>query len=282
MVETMSFPQTAPNDDAPKRLGSFMSPENQETKVPEKSRKEEISTMFENPLIAGLRSAFSLVRERISLRREKVGPLKPGSPVEGEEVPLLSSWSLIRHWETLTIGMSWVLSHSVSSEGDLAWLKKKRSGGSFQRIDRYDEGSGVVEMRENLINVLHLYLILCEEIKKGKEIANEVENGVAGWRRRGIGVAVAAHVRRDGSVASSCEGVDLVPPRIPQLWEAMEEQDNGAPFFAFLRHVQPYTIHRYRLMLDAVLHFFFLISKVCWMVDFWAAMVYLSMYPLFS
>lgn len=43
----------------------------------------------------------------------------------------------------------------------------------------------------------------------------------------GVGAAVAAHVGRHGAVVGCGEGQHLVPPRVPQLREAVEEQDRG-------------------------------------------------------
>ncbi|KAL6003786.1 hypothetical protein ACLOJK_004332 [Asimina triloba] len=86
-------------------------------RVPKKPLKEGFSAMFESSLIAGLQSAFSVLRERISLRRAL-------------------AYNLLRR-----IGLLRVLSHRASLEGDPAPLRRKRSRSSLRGIDRHDEGS---------------------------------------------------------------------------------------------------------------------------------------------
>lgn len=54
-----------------------------------------------------------------------------------------------------------------------------------------------------------------------------MKDGVRVVVLRGVGVAVAAEVGGDAAVAAGGEVEELVPPRVPKLREAMEEEDGG-------------------------------------------------------
>ena len=65
-------------------------------------------------------------------------------------------------------------------------------------------------------------------VQEGDEISDDVEGGVAVGRS--VGVAVAAEVGGDGSESEGGEGEDLVAPGVPELGEAMAEEDEwGRP-----------------------------------------------------
>src|SRR2546429_623668 len=49
-------------------------------------------------------------------------------------------------------------------------------------------------------------------------------SGILGW----VGLAVPAQARRDDMIASRGQGRKLVPPRVPQLGEAVTEEHEGA------------------------------------------------------
>ena len=69
------------------------------------------------------------------------------------------------------------------------------------------------------------HLVETEFVKKGDKVADDVEGGVTGGGGRGVGVTVPAEVGGDGSVAEGGESEELVAPRVPELWEAVEEED---------------------------------------------------------
>lgn len=54
-----------------------------------------------------------------------------------------------------------------------------------------------------------------------------MKDGERGLVLRGVGVAVAAEVGGDAAVATGGEVEELVAPRVPELGEAMEEEDGG-------------------------------------------------------
>ena len=80
-----------------------------------------------------------------------------------------------------------------------------------------------------------------ERVEEGDEVAHDVESGVAGRGGRGVGVAVAAEVGGDGAVAEGGEGEELVAPWVPELWEAVEEEDWWA--FTNLCNVHVYAVY---------------------------------------
>jgi hypothetical protein len=60
------------------------------------------------------------------------------------------------------------------------------------------------------------------------DVADEVEDRILLDAIRAVGGAVAALVRCDYVVSSSSECGDLVPPGVPRLRPAVQEQDKGA------------------------------------------------------
>ena len=58
-------------------------------------------------------------------------------------------------------------------------------------------------------------LVQAQGVKEANEVAHDVEDGVAGGRRRHIRVTVAAEVGGNGVVAGRGEGEHLVAPRVP-------------------------------------------------------------------
>src|SRR5882757_11536422 len=59
------------------------------------------------------------------------------------------------------------------------------------------------------------------------DVADQVEYRILVNGIRAVGGAVAALVRRDYAVSSGRERVDLVPPGVPGLRPAVQEQDKG-------------------------------------------------------
>ncbi|KAI8019185.1 OBERON-like protein [Camellia lanceoleosa] len=67
-----------------------------------------------------------------------------------------------------------------------------------------DNGAPIVTDEEDLVEI--------QGVEKGDEIADDVEDGVAGGERRSISVAVAAKIGGDCSVAGRGEREHLVAP----------------------------------------------------------------------
>ena len=63
--------------------------------------------------------------------------------------------------------------------------------------------------------------------KSAREVADEVEYRILVDGIRAVGGAVAALVGRDYAVSRRRERVDLMPPRVPALRPAVQEQDEG-------------------------------------------------------
>ncbi|CAI0423389.1 unnamed protein product, partial [Linum tenue] len=82
-------------------------------------------------------------------------------------------------------------------------------------------GSPIVPDQEDLVDL--------EGVEEADQVADDVEGGVFGRRRGRVGVAVPAEVRGDAAVAEGGEGEELVAPRVPELREAVEEEDGGRP-----------------------------------------------------
>lgn len=97
-------------------------------------------------------------------------------------------------------------------------------------------------------------LISTEGFDETDEVTDDVEHGVRGDGRRCVGVAEAAEVRGDGVVAVGGEGHDLVPPWVPELREAVDEENHGA--FSFLGDVHVDAVHSYRPVSD-LFHLYF-------------------------
>jgi hypothetical protein len=79
----------------------------------------------------------------------------------------------------------------------------------------------------------HLVLVGGYGVQERNEITHHVEARVAGGLNRRVRVAVAAEVESHGSVAERGQGYDLVPPRVPELRETMQEENHWA--LTFLR-----------------------------------------------
>lgn len=81
------------------------------------------------------------------------------------------------------------------------------------------------------------------------EVSDDVEAGVARGVGGGVRLAVAAEIRRHGAVAQGGEELHLVAPGVPQLREAVQEEDHGA--LPFLRHVHVDPVNVHGFVLDA-------------------------------
>lgn len=90
---------------------------------------------------------------------------------------------------------------------------------------------------------------MAEAINELNQIADNMENRVIHGVGRGVGVAEAAEVGRDGSVPQRGEAVHLVTPGVPQLREAVEEEDNRP--VALFRNVHVDAVHEDGAMRDA-------------------------------
>ncbi len=71
-------------------------------------------------------------------------------------------------------------------------------------------------------------LLLAEGIEQTGDVGGDVLAAVVGGVRGRVGVAIAAHVGSDGAIARIGEGRELVPPRIPELGEAVDHDDGKA------------------------------------------------------
>ena len=67
--------------------------------------------------------------------------------------------------------------------------------------------------------------VLAEAVDQPNDVADQVELGIGTDVFRCVGAAVAALVWCDNVVASLAEGMQLVSPRVPGLWEAVAEND---------------------------------------------------------
>ena len=65
-------------------------------------------------------------------------------------------------------------------------------------------------------------------IQSPNQIADNMEGGVGSMRSRGVRVAIASEVRRDGSIPDGGKVEKLVAPWVPQLGEAMKKKNDGA------------------------------------------------------
>ena len=74
-----------------------------------------------------------------------------------------------------------------------------------------------------------------EGIEQARHVAHQVEDGVGVDGFGGLGLAVATHVGRHGVVARRSQRRELMPPRVPELGEAVTQEHQRA--FAGLRHV---------------------------------------------
>jgi hypothetical protein len=83
----------------------------------------------------------------------------------------------------------------------------------------HDDGSPVVADDSGLLRP--------ELVDECDDVADEVEYRILVDRIGAVGGAVAALVRRDYAVSSSRERVNLVPPGVPGLRPAVQEQDEG-------------------------------------------------------
>ena len=103
----------------------------------------------------------------------------------------------------------------------------------------------------------HLLLISSYGVQERDEISDHVEICVARRVGRRVRVALAAQVRRHGSVAKRGQGLDLVPPGVPELGEAVEQQDHRA--LTFLGYVHVDAVDFDRLVLYS-LHLFLVVG----------------------
>jgi hypothetical protein len=71
-------------------------------------------------------------------------------------------------------------------------------------------------------------LLLPQFMDECDDVADEVEYRILVHGIGAVGGAVAALVRRDYAVSSCRERADLVPPGVPGLRPAVQEQDEGA------------------------------------------------------
>lgn len=71
--------------------------------------------------------------------------------------------------------------------------------------------------QENLVNT--------QMVNQPHEVADDVERRVGRRRRRRVAVTEAPEVRSYGSVPQRWQSKHLVAPRVPELWEAMEEEN---------------------------------------------------------
>lgn len=94
-------------------------------------------------------------------------------------------------------------------------------------------------------------LALAEDVEEGDEVADDVEDGVGCVVGRGVGVAVATEVGCHAAVAVAGEGEDLVAPGVPELREAMEEEDRRRVGWPGLGDVHGDAIDGHRPVLDA-------------------------------
>ena len=62
-------------------------------------------------------------------------------------------------------------------------------------------------------------------VKHPHQVPHDVQGGVLVGGRRRVGVAVAAEVRGDGSIPGGWEEINLVAPWVPELREAVQEEN---------------------------------------------------------
>lgn len=117
--------------------------------------------------------------------------------------------------------------------------------GSGQTEPPGDDGAPVVAHQKHL---LHL-----EGVQQRHQVSHDVEDRVAAGRRWSIAVPVPAEVGDDGAIPLRGEVEHLVAPRVPQLWEAVEEEYGRRPF-AQLRHVHVDAVDLQFLVHDLI-HF---------------------------
>jgi hypothetical protein len=70
----------------------------------------------------------------------------------------------------------------------------------------------------------HDRLLDAERVEQAGEIADQMVNRVCVHRLRSVGVAIAALVRRNGVKSGLRQRPQLMPPRVPELGEAVTEQ----------------------------------------------------------
>lgn len=70
------------------------------------------------------------------------------------------------------------------------------------------------------------HVVDTQMIKQTDEVADDAVGRIGRRRWRGIGVSVATEIGGDGTVSKTREREKLVAPRVPELWEPMEEQNH--------------------------------------------------------
>lgn len=96
------------------------------------------------------------------------------------------------------------------------------------------------------------HLLDGEVIEEGDEIADDVEPGVRGRGKGGVGVAEASQIGGDGVEAMAGEELNLTVPSEPGLREAMEKQHKRSR--SFLSNVDPYSVQFDSMMIDVGYH----------------------------
>ncbi|TQD91849.1 hypothetical protein C1H46_022559 [Malus baccata] len=95
--------------------------------------------------------------------------------------------------------------------------------GPEQAEEPSDDGAPVVGHHE------HLLLIGCDGVQERHEVSNHVE--AVGEGGGGVSVATPSEVGGDDAVAEGGEGEDLVAPALPEIGNAVDEEDEWAiPF----------------------------------------------------
>jgi hypothetical protein len=86
-------------------------------------------------------------------------------------------------------------------------------------------------------------LVDTQMVEKADEVADDVEHSVGGGGGRRVSVSISAEVGGDAAVAEGREVEKLVAPRVPELREAVEEEDRRA--CPYRRYVHVYAICAY-------------------------------------
>lgn len=71
-------------------------------------------------------------------------------------------------------------------------------------------------------------LVDTQMVEKADEVADDVERSVGGGRGRRVSLSKSAEVGGYAAVAEGREVEKLVAPRVPELREAVEEEDHWA------------------------------------------------------
>ena len=71
-------------------------------------------------------------------------------------------------------------------------------------------------------------LVDTQMVKKANKVTGDVDPGVGGGGGWGVGVAISTEVRGYATVAKGGEGEKLVAPWVPEVREAVKEEDHWA------------------------------------------------------